>query len=71
MSFPNHGSFEESELIKRLRQQASGQPVERKWPNGRMSADDDGELAMAIGTDEKRENVVIDFGKQVSCAVDC
>ena len=38
----------------------------RKWPNGRLSGQDDGQLAFAIAGDSKNEQVSIEFGKPVT-----
>ena len=66
MSTAHHGgSIEgESELLKMLKQQRDG-TVQRSWPSGRLSGDDDGQIAFSIGADESQKNVIIDFGKDV------
>lgn len=36
-----------------------------KFPKGKLNKDDEGELGMRIGTDEKNGKVIIDFGSPV------
>ncbi|TWT63173.1 hypothetical protein [Rubinisphaera italica] len=40
--------------------------AQRAWPEGRIGASDDGELAFAIGAHPEKELVCIDFGKPVT-----
>lgn len=35
----------------------------RKWPNGRLSADDDGELQIKVGSDNEKEVVALEFAE--------
>jgi hypothetical protein len=66
MSAAHHGDGpQESELIMMLKEQREG-TAQRKWPQGRLSGLDEGQIAFAIGPDESGKNVVIDFGKQVA-----
>ncbi|AMV20438.1 hypothetical protein VT03_21245 [Planctomyces sp. SH-PL14] len=69
MSFQHHGDNpfeqEQSRLIERLKQQQEGM-AKREYPNGRLNASDDGEVAFKIGGDGERGVVVIDFGKPVT-----
>lgn len=37
----------------------------RKWPQGRIAPDDDGELVIAVETDPARKVLKIHFGKPV------
>jgi hypothetical protein len=50
MASQHHGDSEQSRLIKRFLDQANGQ-AKRAYPNGRVGADDEGELAYAIAAD--------------------
>ncbi len=52
-------------MIKRYEQQGSGN-APREYPSGRVSPDDDGALAFAIGSDPETGIVRIDFNKHVS-----
>lgn len=67
MSLEHHGDnlHGDPELVKRFRDQKRGAAV-RRWPDGRMGGDDDGELAFAIATDKRQGAILIDFGKEVS-----
>ncbi len=40
--------------------------AKRSYPAGRMGAEDDGELAVAVGADKVHKKVIMDFGKSVS-----
>lgn len=72
MSLAHHGG--ESGVIEKLRQeldaahrlcdQYQGQ-AKRQYPHGRVSADDDGELAFRIAADAEKQIVIVDFGKPV------
>lgn len=67
---PNPEGFDEARkiaqeaLMKRFLEQAEGK-AKREYSQGRMSADDEGDLAMAILADEAKKLVVIRFGKPV------
>lgn len=37
-----------------------------KFPEGKLNADDEGELQFAIAADKKNKVVIIDFGKEVA-----
>lgn len=37
----------------------------RRWPKGRLNAEDDGELALRIAADKEKKVVIVDFGKEV------
>lgn len=68
MSFSHHGDGrserELAELRKRFLEQVAGTP-KREWSQGRMGAEDDGDLAYAMTTDTKRGVIVMRFGKPV------
>jgi acetyl-CoA carboxylase alpha subunit len=59
-------SEEEQLIAKRLLDQMEGRATQREYPHGRLGADDDGALAVAIAADRKTGNVIITFGKPVS-----
>ena len=65
MSTQHHGSLrDERDTLKRFfneSMEATGQPSERKYVNGRLSAEDDGEFAYGVAVDKKRRVVVIRF----------
>ncbi len=65
MGFAHHGSDEESELIKRFREQVAGR-AKRAYSEGRIAATDEGDLAAAISTDHAHGKIVLDFGKSVT-----
>lgn len=50
---------------ERLQQQLDGR-AQRTWSEGRIGPDDDGDIALAIGSDPDKELVIIDFGKEVT-----
>ena len=64
MSTPHHGDGRQSELMKRFVQQMDGK-VNRAYPNGRVGADDEGELAFAIAADLEHQIIRIEFNKPV------
>jgi hypothetical protein len=63
---PHHGGREEhdQEILKRLMDQMEGR-AKRAYSEGRVSATDDGDLALAVAADRAKKIVIIDFGKQV------
>ncbi len=65
MSFSHHESEEQKRLLEAFREQQEG-IKQRVWPQGRISADDEGELAFKIGSDPDRQLVMLDFGKPVT-----
>jgi hypothetical protein len=69
MSTGHHGTSDDRERIneamQRLFDQVQGK-AKRAYPEGRMSAEDDGELAFAVGIDAKSGTVVLNFGKPVA-----
>lgn len=64
MSSSHHGSQEQRELLKRLIDQGNG-TAKRSYPDGRVSGDDDGELAYAIAADPRHQIIRIQFNKPV------
>lgn len=50
----------QDELEKLMRDQAAGK-APRFWPDGRLSGDDDGALAMAIALDLTKRVILIKF----------
>lgn len=59
-----HHGDEESAIRRRFVEQVEGR-AQRSYSEGRIGADDDGDLAMAIGADPARKLVVIDYGKLI------
>lgn len=74
MSSSHHGSgpFQpphENDAIKELMQRFNDQVeqrAKRNYSEGRMNAEDDGDLAFAIAADPVKNVVIIDFGKPVT-----
>ena len=67
MATPHHGSKEQREqmeIAKRFLDQLEGK-AKRAYPNGRVSGDDEGELAFAIAADPKHQIIRIEFNKPV------
>jgi hypothetical protein len=52
------------ELMERFVAQAEGK-AKRAYSQGRVNADDDGDLAMAVSADPVKQIVIIRFGKPV------
>lgn len=66
MTLPHHGDDgQESELLKMFRQQQDG-TADRKWPEGRISGDDDGQIVFKIRSDADKELVILEFPKPVT-----
>lgn len=57
-----HHSPEENEATQRFISEIM-KTSERKWPDGRLSGDDDGETAYAIAADPRNKIVRIQFSK--------
>lgn len=38
-----------------------GEPNQREYPNGRLNADDDGEFAFALATDDRKRVIIMSF----------
>ena len=55
----------QEEMKERFVQQLMGQ-AKRAYPQGRISAEDDGVLAVAISTDHKHKRIIMHFGKMLS-----
>lgn len=65
MSSSHHSEgHSQSKLIKRFEKQLSGLQ-ERTWGRGRISGDDDGELAFVVSSGKTPGIVRVDFGKPV------
>jgi hypothetical protein len=66
MSASHHGQPDDirrqRELMQRFIDQAQGEAV-RKYSQGRIGPDDDGDLALAVMADRAKKIVVIRFGK--------
>lgn len=73
MSVQHHGAFPQSQpkvfdaakfaaLAERFDAQVNG-TAKREYSQGRMGAEDDGDLAYAITTDQRHGTIVIRFGK--------
>ncbi len=60
MSLEHHGEGERSDLLSRFNEQQTG-VYQRRFPDGRTGADDDGELTYAIATDDAHRTIVIRF----------
>ncbi len=69
MSTAHHGNDDDrrrmSEIIERLASQGDG-TAKRAYPDGRMGAHDEGELAFAVGVDARHGTVVLNFNKPVT-----
>ncbi len=61
MAASHHG---ERELQERFLAQLDS-TARRKYPSGRMGAEDDGLLSYAVAVDRRNQTVVIRFGKEV------
>ena len=61
MATSHHG---ESELQERFLDQLD-RTSRRKYPHGRMGAEDDGLLSYAVAVDRRNQTVVLRFGKPV------
>lgn len=64
MTVPHHEP-EQSKLIEQFGEQMTGR-ARRRWPEGRIGPNDDGELVFAMAADPKHGVVHIDFGKPVA-----
>lgn len=58
----HHGK--QSDIMKRFLDQVDGN-AKREYSAGRMGAEDDGDLAIAMTTDTRHSVIVIRFGKPV------
>jgi hypothetical protein len=71
MGAAHHGEFspEEQRKQRELMERFIGQVedrAKRNYSQGRIGANDDGDLAMAITADRAKNIVIIDFGKPVT-----
>ena len=57
-------SPEQQKLMERFIKQIEG-TAKREYSQGRMSGDDDGDLALAVASDLRKNIVIIRFGKPV------
>ncbi|MEI8212983.1 MAG: hypothetical protein WCI02_12605 [Planctomycetota bacterium] len=60
MATQHHGDGNQSELLKRFKEQQTGEYM-RRFPNGRTGADDDGELTYMIAADPRHRTIIIRF----------
>ena len=60
MSFQHHNDKKQSDLIRRFIEQQTGS-YQRQFPDGRLEANDDGELTYAITNDDRHQTIVIRF----------
>jgi len=68
MASAHHGAEEirrQKELMAMFANQVAGK-AQRKWPEGRIAAEDDGELAIIIAADPVKNVVQFEFGKPVA-----
>lgn len=62
MSASHHGDDEARKIMDLFKAQRDG-TAQREYPAGRLNADDDGALAMAIAADPATKTVIIKFAK--------
>lgn len=63
MSVPHHGKEEEhAELLQRFMDELQGR-ADRRWPDGRISGEDDGQLTFAVAIDPNTNTLRIEFSK--------
>jgi hypothetical protein len=62
MTGKHHGKESQSELIKRFVEQLGGN-YEKQFPDGKISDDDEGDLAFAIAADPRRQLIIIRFAQ--------
>lgn len=60
MSFNHHGDDAPPELLKQFQAMREGNST-RKWPDGRLSGDDDGETIFKVSGDPEKQLVGIEF----------
>lgn len=60
----SHHNPEQASLIQRFQEQMAG-TARREYPAGRMGAEDDGQIAYAIATDDRHRTIIIRFPKPV------
>lgn len=68
MASSHHGASDkpQPELLQRFLDQVEGRHAKREYTRGRLGAEDEGALALAVAADKRTRTVVIDFGKPVS-----
>lgn len=64
MSLSHHSDNSQGELIKRFVEQTMGLN-KRTWSDGRIGAEDDGDLSYAMATDDARRIIIIKFPKPI------
>lgn len=68
MASAHHGEEEirkQKELLSIFGNQVAGK-AQRKWPEGRIAPEDDGQLAIMIAADFVKNVVMFEFGKPVA-----
>ena len=68
MSFSHHGDSQNMEianLMNRFADQVNSR-AKRAWSEGRLNAEDQGDLAVAITTDHTKKRIIMDFGKPIT-----
>ena len=61
MSTPHHqGHNEQADLVRRFQEQLAGE-YDRKFPNGRIGSDDDGDFTYTMSVDTKHSVIVLRF----------
>jgi len=69
MGFPHHGDRQNDAETKKLMERFTAQiehRAKREYSQGRLNANDDGDLAVVISTDYQNKRIVLDFGKPVT-----
>lgn len=71
MSVAHHGPERDPEqeqatreVMQRFMAQVEGR-AKRQYQHGRLNADDEGALALAVAADHKHQRIIIDLGKSV------
>lgn len=70
MGMSHHGASERenpeiAKLMDRFLKQVEG-TAKREYTKGRLGAQDEGALAVAISADHKNKRIIMDFGKDLS-----
>lgn len=66
MGLQHHGDNARNDAeLRRLFSEQTANIAKRQWPEGRISGDDDGELACMIATDDLHRKILIRFPKPV------
>lgn len=66
MTLSHHGDEQRESELQKMFQEQRELVSSRKWPNGRISGDDDGQLVFKIGSDPEKELVYLEFPKPVT-----